>query len=70
MLHCTQLDSTCHTFYLLDSANETVCGAVPKVCAELGWLQADDTDEWDVFWSDQSISLARAVAMQPMQVLI
>lgn len=49
--------------------NGTVCGAVPKVCAELGWLQADDTEEWDVFWSDQSISLARAVAMQPMQVL-
>lgn len=44
------------------------CGAVPKVCAQLGWLQAD-ADEWDVFWSDQSISLARAVAMQPMQVL-
>ena len=44
-----------------------VC-AVSKVCAQLGWLQADDADEWDVFWSDQSISLARAVAMQPMQV--
>ena len=43
--------------------------AVLKVCAQLGWLQADDADEWDVFWSDQSISLARAVAMQPMQVL-
>ena len=43
--------------------------AVPKVCAQLGWLQADDADEWDVFWSDQSISLARAVAMQPMQVM-
>ena len=45
-----------------------VC-AVLKVCAQLGWLQANDADEWDVFWSDQSISLARAVAMQPMQVL-
>lgn len=46
-----------------------VC-AVPKVCAQLGWLQADDAEEWNVFWSDQSISLARAVAMQPMQVLM
>lgn len=45
------------------------CCAVPKVCAQLGWLEADHEDEWDVFWSDQSISLARAVAMQPMQVL-
>ncbi len=36
---------------------------------QLGWVESDDTDEWDLFWSDQSISLARAVAMQPMQVI-
>jgi len=38
------------------------------VQTQLGWVESDDTDEWDLFWSDQSISLARAVAMQPMQV--
>lgn len=47
------------------------CGcllAVHLVQSQLGWVESDDTDEWDLFWSDQSISLARAVAMQPMQV--
>ena len=41
---------------------------VRVVQSQLGWLESDDADDWDVFWSDQSISLARAVAMQPMQV--
>ena len=48
------------------------CGsllAVHLVQTQLGWVECDDTDEWDLFWSDQSISLARAVAMQPMQVM-
>ena len=44
------------------------CYAVQRVQEQLGWLQAEETDDWDVFWSDQSISLARAVAMHPMQV--
>ncbi len=48
------------------------CGcllAVHLVQSQLGWVESDDTDDWDLFWSDQSISLARAVAMQPMQVI-
>lgn len=44
------------------------CYAVQRVREQLGWLEAEETDGWDVFWSDQSISLARAVAMHPMQV--
>lgn len=43
--------------------------AVHLVKRQLGWVESDDTDDWDLFWSDQSISLARAVAMQPMQVM-
>ena len=42
--------------------------AVRAVRKKLGWQEAGEADEWDLFWSDQSISLARAVAMQPMQV--
>lgn len=42
--------------------------AVRILRKQLGWQEAGETDEWDIFWSDQSISLARAVAMQPMQV--
>ena len=67
--HTYLSDMICTEAYVWCTVATVPCCAVPKVCAQLGWLQADHADEWDVFWSDQSISLARAVAMQPMQVL-
>ena len=45
-----------------------VCTAVRSIQKQLGWTTATDRDDWDLYWTDTSVSQERVIRLNSTQV--
>lgn len=45
-----------------------MCGAVRIVQRKLGWREVGDDEEWDVYWTDTSVTIERIMKLSRTQV--